>query len=261
METTSSYTDVHRIFVTYIRAVRSVPAHILARKVEILSRHFDLEEKDPQASIRELVSTINVHIEKFGFKIDAVREQSSNSLTYVFVNTRFDEVIQGCTNYTVPELDTIKQLINGIVNAPNYDFSVLYAAAKQRATTVLKQKTADGVYLLKRLVDDGWLEIVTHDRVVLSALCLAELRTYLDDKYGVLSAADPMGKLLKCIICEEFVTVGRKCKGEECHVAFHNKCYGVYERRNEKCVNLECGLLVTEVTVVGPYDSTEAGLQ
>lgn len=254
METSSSYTDVHRILVTYIRAVRSVPADVMARKVQILALHFDLDQIEPQALVRELVSTINVHIEKLGFKIDAVREQQTNSLTYVFVNTRFDEVIQGCTNYSVPELDAIKQLIDEIVNASGYAFNVLYAMAKQRVTTVLKQKTADGVYLLRRLVDDGWLEVTPRDRVLLSSLCIAELRTYLDDKYGVFSAADPLGRLLKCAVCEDLVTMGRKCKGYECHLAFHNKCYGVYERRNENCTNSECGLPISEAITVGPQE-------
>lgn len=247
-----SYGDVHRVLLTYIRAVRSVSAETMARKIEILATHYPLDVSDPQRALRELISSINVKIEKFGFKIDVIRDQDTHVIHYAFVNTRFDEFIQGCTSYSAPELDTIKQLIDTVINAHNYVFSVLYAMAKQRVTSVLKQKTSDSVILLQRLVDDGWLEITDLDRVVLSPACLAELRKYLDDKYGYFSAADPLGKLLKCFVCGDTVTLGYKCGQDNCYAAFHKKCLNFYLRDHEACPVEPCGTRILDKRVVGP---------
>lgn len=240
------------MLITYVRAVKSVSADAMARKVAILTNHFDLDQTDPAALLRDLISTINVNIERFGFKIDAVRDQANNSVIYVFINTRFDEIIQGCTTYTPAELDTLKQVIDGIVTARNYAFSMLYAMAKQRTTAVLKQKTSDGVNLMQRFVDDGWLEITDLGRVVLSALCLAELRTYLDDKYGFFSDSDLLGKLLRCHVCGDTVTLGCKCDRSECPVAYHKKCLSVFQRNGEECPGNDCSSSILETTVVGP---------
>ena len=247
-----TYGEVHRVLVTYMRAVRTVPAEVLARKAAILARHFELDASDPRKLTHELVSTVNVQIGRLDFHIDAVHDQRTNALQYMFVNARFDEYIQSCTAYSAPELDVIKQLVDSVVCAHRYAYSVLYAMAKQRATAVLKQKTSDAVYLLRRVVDDGWIEVTSLDRVVLSALCLAELRTYLDDKYGFMTAADPLGKLLRCIVCEEIVTVGRKCGDDECYAAFHNKCFGVYLHRHVECPNAGCSISLQDSVVVGP---------
>lgn len=243
------YGEIHRILVTYVRAVRTVPADVLTRKAEILGAKFGLET-EPQVLLRDLISTINVNIEKLGFKIDVVRDQDTSVVRYVFVNTRFDEFIQGCTAYTPAELDAIKHLIDSIVESREYAYSVLYAMAKQQTTAVLKQRTSDAVVLLRRLVEDGWFEMTDLDRMVLSLLCLAELRTYLDDKYGVLTDSDAQGKLLRCNVCEELATMGRKCRG--CHVAFHHKCYTVYERGHDQCPNGQCRESIRETVVVGP---------
>lgn len=246
------YGDVHRVLLTYIRAVKCVSAEAMARKIDILSNHYEFDGTDPQLILRELISAINVKIEKFGFKVEVSRDQETHLIQYLFINTRFDEFIQGCTNYSAPELDTIKQLIDSIINANNYVYSVLYAMAKQRATSVLKQKTSDSVILLQKLVDDGWIEITDLDRVVLSSMCLAELRNYLDDKYGYLSISDSLGKLLKCFVCENIVTLGYKCDSKECCAAYHKKCLGFYERDHEECPIEQCGRKVSELSVVGP---------
>lgn len=252
-----SYGDVHRVLLTYIRAVKNVSAEAMARKLDILAHHYDLDVSDLPKVLRELISAINVKIEKFGFKIDVIRDQDTHSIQYAFVNTRFDEFIQGCTTYSAPELDTLKQLIDTIITAKNYVYSVLYAMAKQRTTSVLKQKTGDSVILLERLVDDGWLEITDLDRVVLSPMCLAELGDFLSRKYGYITAEDILGKLLKCIVCESVVTLGYRCERKDCHVAYHKKCLNFYRRNHDECSAAGCGRKVLDTQTVGPFVDEE----
>lgn len=246
-----SYGDPHRILLTYVRAVKGVPALTMERKIAIMGHHFELEQKDPLKLVRELISAINARIEKFGFKINLVRDQISGELQYVFINTQFDEAIQGCTTYSAPELDAIKQLIEEIVNARDYGFSILYSMAKQRTTAVLKQKTSDSVLLLGRLVDDGWIEVSEQDRVHLSSMCLSELRTFLAETYGFFSAEDSQGKLLKCAVCKDIVTVGTKCSNGACYMTYHDKCFAIYERRHEVCSNADCVRKLDDAVQVG----------
>lgn len=225
-------TEAHRVLLTYIRALKAVPVAEATRKFALLAERFALDAPE----LAEYISTINISLERFGFKIDTVRDQALDALTYVFVNTRFDDVIQGCTPYTPPELDAVKQLVDNIVNAHDFAFCVPYGNAKQHVAAVLKVRAADADYFLRRLIDDGWIELSLLGRVVLSQISLTELRLYLVDRFGVYSVDDSLGKLLRCTVCRELVTLGQRCG--ECPATFHTRCLAVYSRNNDKCA---CG--------------------
>lgn len=244
----SEYTEAHRLLLTYVRAVRAIQADVLASKFQLMTEELQLPN---QPVLREYIATINFNLERYGFRIDAARDQASGDLQYVFVNTRFDDVIQNCTPYSPPELDAIKQLVDSIVEETKYAFCVPYGNAKQHIGGVLKQRASDAAFFLTKLIDDGWIEVTSHNRVVLSALALAELKLYLTDRFGVMTADDNLGKLLICQICGDLVTLGSKCPQPDCPSAFHRKCFAVSTRNGGVCPNMRCGGELTGMVDVG----------
>ncbi|GEQ67300.1 hypothetical protein JCM33374_g964 [Metschnikowia sp. JCM 33374] len=207
--------------------------------------------------MRDYIAEINVKIARAHFKIDSIRDQETDIQQYVFINTKTDEIIQACTPYTVPELDAIKQLIDHIINAHGYAFGLNYANAKQHVASVLKQKARESDMFIKRLVDDGWINLTNQNRLVLSPTSLAELSTYLKDRFGVFSASDTSGKLLKCLVCSDFVTLGKKCGNKDCYTSFHSKCMGVFSRENQVCPNESCNKPLGEFIDIGTKSTSE----
>lgn len=213
--------------------------------------------EDISGALSNHMALINVNLEPFGFKIDMARDQIRGEMMYIFVNTRFDDIIKNCTPYTPSELDAIKQLIDNIM-ASDFAFCIPHGNAKRLVGNVTKMNTSETSFFLMRLIDDGWFEITDQNRVILSTAALAELRLYLADRYGKFSSEDPQGKLLYCTTCGDLVTIGLKCPQEECNVAFHRRCHSVFARRggaNLQCPNYSrCKGLVDEsnAVIVGP---------
>lgn len=237
-------TEAHRVLITYLRAVRSVSAPLLTEKFKRIAEHFEIDTKDePAAKLREYISDLNVRLERYSFKIEAARDQVLGEAVYVFVNTKADSVIQGCTPYSPSELDAIKQMIDSIISS-DFEFCLPYGNAKQQVASVAKLRLNDADFFLTRLVNDGWINITSNSRVVLSTATLAELKTYLIDRFGIFSPEDPLGKLLSCNVCGDLVTYGIKCPSEVCHVSFHNKCFTVFSRQNPdlKCLYRNCDM-------------------
>lgn len=247
-----AYTEAHRILLTYIRGLKVVSSESLLQAYQTLCQEMDLETgSDIQVSLSTFISEINMKLDKFNFRISSIRDQSTEEILYVFVNTEFDEAIQDCTNYTPPELDCIKQLVDNIINSHGYVYSLLYKITKQLIMGVLKVKGSDADFFLQRMVDDGWIELSAHKKVVVSSATLVELHGYMIDRFGVFSQADSAGKLLECVLCKELVMMGKKCANNECYKAFHNKCYTLYIRDQTECPNRACERLLGDTITVG----------
>lgn len=248
---TNEYSEAHRVLLTYIRGVKCISAEELVERFVMIADHFGIDMADPTQAMRDYIAEINVKIARAYFKIDSIRDQETDMQQYVFINTKFDEIIQGCTPYSPPELDAIKQLIDSIVNSHGYAFGLPFGNAKQQITTVLKRPPNELENFIERLVDDGWINLTAQKRLVLSAASLSELADYLQDRYGEFSDADTLGKLLKCLVCSGFVTLGKKCSNTECPSSFHAKCFSVFSRDNKVCPNSLCSEPVASVIDIG----------
>lgn len=244
------YGEAHRTFLTYIRTVKSKPVDVLEQRFQMLAEHFEITLTDPPKDLRDFIAAINVELEGFGFKIDSIRDQESGVLHYIYVNTRLDEQIQGCTPYSAPELDAIKQLIDNIINASDFAFSVPYVNSKQQIAAVLRSKASAAEFFLRRIHDDGWFE-TRQGRLVLSTTAMADLREYLRDRFGVFCDQDTLGTLLQCHVCKEIVTLGCKCPTSDCPLAYHNKCFRLYSRDKDTCPNENCHAALSEMHSVG----------
>lgn len=230
------YTEAHRVLLTLLRTVRSIDVSLLTDNFKLIAEHFEIQTEDPVATLRQYISDINQRIQKYHFKIEATHDQVLGETVYVFINTRQDAIIQGYTPYLPSELDAIKQLIDSIV-ASEFEFCVPYGNAKQQIASVAKLRLNDTDVFITKLVNDGWFEITSNNRIVLSTAALAELKVYLVDRFGKFSREDDQGKLLACHVCGGLVTYGVKCGKSSCHISFHKKCLTVFSRQKP---DLQC---------------------
>lgn len=236
------YSDVHRVVLTYIISVRFISFTELQLKFNTIIEKFGeriLDNTTLQDVLQEHISTINGKIAPHGLKIDKVRHQVSGEIYYVMINTGSDEVIKGNTNYSVNELDAIKQIIDELIESNGIDFSIGVINATQKVAGGLNKTMKEAGVFINKLVDDGWFSLTFNDRLVLSIRSLSELKRYLVDRYGI-NNLESNGKLFTCHQCNEINTLGLHCPISDCLVNFHYKCLEIYMRNQDnegKCPN------------------------
>lgn len=237
---TTMYAESHQILLTYIRAIRDVSRTRLLGKFALIADEFALVT--PEDSVASLLDdhilAINARLEPLGMKIDELRHQVSAVPYYVFVNTKLDDTIKGATGYSAPELDAFKQIIDDVVDAGNA-FSVGLVNAHQKVAACTSRPQKEAAFFVDRLVDDGWLELSTMDKLVLSIRALSELETYLMERFGARADYNDDCKLYVCGQCREIVTLGFTCGDLKCPIGFHQKCLDIY-RRNDGSGELKC---------------------
>lgn len=170
-------------------------------------------------------------------KIAQTRSQVTNEAHYVFVNTVSDEAFKTNTSLTAIELDAVKKLIDEMFES-GLSFSLGLVPATQVVAGALNRSMRDSGAFIEDLVDQGWLTITIHDRVVLAIRALCELERYLIDRYG---SAEQEGSVYSCFQCKDIVTIGQKCR--LCCTAFHYKCGQVWLAANKmgSCPRGGCG--------------------
>lgn len=240
------YGEPQRVLLTFLRMVKCISVSKLTERFQILVEGFELPAS---TKLQTLISQINSRIDDYGFRIEQTRDQALGQLLYVFVNTRSDEWIQKLTPYLPAELEALNQVIESIVCSDNFSYAFPLRMAKMTYASLNKAKASEAQYFFERLEDEGWLLVSPKENLVLLPLSLVELKKYLVDSYGYYSADDPTGRMLKCLKCGDFVTIGKKCGTETCAVSYHRNCLAVQMRADKDCIR--CGTSLEEVVTVG----------
>lgn len=248
--------ESHKVLLTYIRSVCVLDQDTLCRRFAKILRRLEPEtlnddtesnnQSEAIASILEqYITLINNNIQDDGFKINKIRHQVSGAMLYVYVNTWIDEIAKTNSDLSASQISALKCLIDDIVGSgDNLEFSISIIDAQQRIATETNKGIREASIELSGLLDQQWFSLTSEGLVILSSRLLSELRPYLVDRYGI-STNDNEGSLLQCLQCTDILTVGQKCPGTTCPVAFHLKCFNVYRRsaNNEgRCPNYSnCG--------------------
>lgn len=236
------YSEVHRTLLTYIISVRYINHIELELKFRTIVQKLGpqlLDDKTLEDVLKEHITSINSKISSHGFKIDKTRHQVSGQLYYVVINTVSDEVIKGNTNYSVNELDTIKQIIDELVESSSIEFSIGVVNAIQKVSSGLNKTMKEAGVVITKFIDDGWFSLTFNDRLILSVRSLSELKRYLIDRYGI-NNSETNGKIFSCYQCNEINTLGIGCPMIDCPVSFHYKCFDIYirnEANKGRCPN------------------------
>lgn len=261
-------TDIHRVLLTYIRSVKAIQLNFLLEAFTLIIQRLHPEhehehERENESghntinsfsiepsrdALEQYIREINAEITKQGFKIDRKNDELNGTLYFIFINTAMDEIIKQTTIYTHMELVAIKNLIEEIIEAEHFAFSLPRSNAQQILLSHLSRPLKELSYFIDRLIDEGWFKATLDDRLILSINSLCELKQYLLETYGNTNSSEgnrrenrsqdrdivdggngPESKLLVCRQCKELVTLGFLSIEKD---AFHRRCYEVYCRNN-----------------------------
>ncbi|KAJ5618705.1 hypothetical protein N7528_006816 [Penicillium herquei] len=187
------------------------------------------------------------------------QENTNNQPTrvYALVNTTSDPLTQLATTYSADEISFVKRVLDymfvtnntriceGMIISPMQAINIRSAADANRrrssapgtqggAAQSLTMTQAEN--MMKRLVEEGWLERSRKDNFSLSPRALMELRGWLVAEYN----EDPdsrRNRIKFCAACKDIITVGQRCGVRECPGRLHTHCMQNFFRlhRAEKC--------------------------
>lgn len=231
------YSELHRTLLTYIRAVKYIGEQPLQNDFREMAQTIDPEMLAAQTIttdelLSRYVTTINTRISDHGFKIERRVNEIEGTLCYVFVNATMDEYIKSATNYSPKELHAIKLVIDDIVEAPEFAFSVGRVNAQLRIAGCLNRTLREAAQFVDRLIDDGWVTLTSEEKLILSIKLVVELKHYLVDRYSSRLELD-QGKILTCLHCGEIVTIGQVYQDQVEPMFFHFKCLAIYNRSSQ----------------------------
>ncbi|CED82635.1 Non-SMC (structural maintenance of chromosomes) element 1 protein (NSE1) [Phaffia rhodozyma] len=197
---------------------------------------------------------INDLLEPLRFLLDEQVHQATGEKWVFLLNIEADPLAQIATNYTPGEIVYLKLIIEAIIEAPSYSFSISPLAASrllsELKTTISKSA---GEKLLDRFCGStpggGWLQLV-NNRYSLTLRAVTELDHYLRDTYSMDDGENEDSALviLDCKLCRKLVTKGKICPScsptSHSLSALHNHCVRrVISKTNPKCPNSECQIV------------------
>ncbi|KAI2228806.1 hypothetical protein LOZ12_003421 [Ophidiomyces ophidiicola] len=158
-----------------------------------------------QADLSNYISSVNSAISPFDFEIRSTIHQTSHTRFYALVNTTSDPLIQLATTYTADEIAYVKRLLDAMFETNNTMREEVMVVSAMKAVQLARipnsssrresqAATQGGVAqqlsmreaeeMLKRLINEGWLEKTRKGNYGLTPRALMELRTWLVESYN-----------------------------------------------------------------------------
>lgn len=225
----TEYDDTHKVLLNYIMAVRYIDQSKLLEQFSIILEEYDNDLLPEEENLKKYISTINVKLQSYDFKIDELRHQITGMTNFIFITTKQDEFIKSNTPYSPPELDAVKGIIEEIIEN-DYHYSIGLVNACQKVSQNLNKSLRESNNFLSTLIDDGWFELTNEDKLILSIRSICELKNYLIDTFGIYKEDDKSGKILTCDVCNQIITLGLKNLND--FKKFHYRCFEIYKRQN-----------------------------
>lgn len=221
------YGTSHRVLLTYIRSVKYISYNDLISRFSAILDHLSIEiDQTIDQCLLDHINLINQYIGDHGFKVERRIDEATNVLHYVFVHLDMnDETSKTLSNFSINELDTIKKLIENIVEAPSFEYSIGKVNARQIIIAAQNKTSSEALAFISSLIDNGWFVITLEDRLLLSQRSITELKTYLINRYGTF---DSDGKIILCKECNNIVTLGSYIP--ELNSGFHYRCLDIYQK-------------------------------
>ncbi|KAJ5101415.1 hypothetical protein NUU61_003637 [Penicillium alfredii] len=169
---------------------------------------------------------------------------------YALVNTTSDPVTQLATTYTADEIAFVKRVLDYMFDTNNtwrceaMVISVMQAiqlakvsagdGSRRRSTNIETQQGQGGSTqslsmtqaegMVKRLIDEGWLEKSRKMYLSLTPRALMELRGWLVSEYNEVIDGRKMERIKFCSACKDIIVVGQRCEDRHCRGRLHDHC-------------------------------------
>ncbi|KAH9001205.1 Nse1 non-SMC component of SMC5-6 complex-domain-containing protein [Lactarius akahatsu] len=171
----------------------------------------------------DFLATLNKSLDPLDLELSRTRDEITGKDIYALVNRRDDEIARIASDYSPLEISYFRALVEQIMLAPNYSYSISSLAALREVNALTSPMTkTQAESVLASFVAKGWLLKSKYGRFSLSSRSLLELQPYLKSTYP--------DEILECTICFEILTLGHACPKANCGVGMHNACYDTYRR-------------------------------
>jgi non-structural maintenance of chromosomes element 1 len=232
-----AYTDANRAFLQAILARSTLTLDTAKPVIAICSTFSERREVQPEdvtaEDLNDYVSDANRRLRPLDLEIRHQYHQQTRERIYALVNTTSDPLTQLATTYSADEIAFVKNLLDAMFDSTNNRarteamcisgidaIQVGDVRARNRRRTygdgdeAQQQSTAgqlgarDVEALLKKLVDEGWLEKSRAGFYSLSPRALMELKGWLIDTYNDEDGDGTTKEKIKmCYACKEIITV------------------------------------------------------
>ncbi|KAJ9609987.1 hypothetical protein H2200_006317 [Cladophialophora chaetospira] len=228
------YTDANRAFLQAFLA-RSVLTLDTAKPIIAACSSFqEQRERLPEdvtvEDLNDYVADANRRLSPLDLEIRSIFHQQTRERVYALVNTTSDPLTQLATTYTPDEIAFVKNLLDAMFDGQNNRGrkeamcisgidAIQVGQAKNRRQTANGDENAtqpaagvlsgrDVEALLRKLVDEAWLEKSRAGFYSLSPRALMELKGWLVDAYNDEDEdGNKREKIKFCQACKEIITV------------------------------------------------------
>ncbi|KAI1940622.1 hypothetical protein LOZ66_002218 [Ophidiomyces ophidiicola] len=207
-----------------------------------------------QADLSNYISSVNSAISPFDFEIRSTIHQTSHTRFYALVNTTSDPLIQLATTYTADEIAYVKRLLDAMFETNNTMREEVMVVSAMKAVQLARIPNSSGrresqaatqggvaqqlsmreaEEMLKRLINERWLEKTRKGNYGLTPRALMELRTWLVESYNDADEEEEdddddggyrHDKIKTCNACKDLITVGQRCSQRQCPARLHDMC-------------------------------------
>ncbi|TFY81763.1 hypothetical protein EWM64_g2245 [Hericium alpestre] len=231
----ASPADVQKLFLQAILSRRVVSvnlAKVLWKKcvdaVKVADDSLDIPWGPDKNAWDDFISRINESLNPIDLELASSTDEKTGRQMFALVNRNGDEVAQMATDYSPLEIAYFKALVEQIMLAPNYSYSISSMAALREVNSLKSNMTkTQAENVLASFVAKGWLLKPKKGRYSLSTRTLLELQPYIRQTYP--------DEKLECTVCMEIVTRGTRCYTSNCKIQLHGHCMTAYRKTHSKC--------------------------
>ncbi|TFK29863.1 hypothetical protein FA15DRAFT_663147 [Coprinopsis marcescibilis] len=221
--------DVYKLYLQAILS-RGILSEEVAQLLMQKCRRAVLQACDNAIQVQDVdwdyfVQNVNALVDKLDFEFRPISDENTGAAFYALVNRKGDDIAQVATDYTPAEIAFFKAVVELIMDADNFSYSVSSLAALREIPALkLNFAKSQGEILLSSFVAKGWLNRSKRGRYTLAMRSMLELLPYLKSTFGE-------DALLECLICKDALTRGVAC--HQCRKSIHYHCFAKYKGNKE----------------------------
>lgn len=211
------------LFLQLVLAAKYVSESSLLSQINHLNTKLSPEER---RSIDDVVIYANYVLEAVEMELKLIRDDFANDENYYCVveHVGDDSDLINKLLLSKPQCAQLKDMLDVMFtdsNLAGMDVAGLSVSAFSGKDFIVSEMIQRGFFIKLPPEYEGQL------RVIISMQLLAQMESYLDERYGNKT-------LFRCLGCEKWLLHGKLCSTPDCGARLHERCYDAYFRLHEK---------------------------